>query len=475
MFKKTLLALAVSAMAFNASAALTIGATVNTVSLEGTATGSAVALLNAPVATQALTSSGGYTTFNGINVALSGASFNPATAFTITIDDASGNPGATVVGTPTALTSPTHFTVVFKTASRAEITFKQAGLDELELTNDGLADPATAATFTVAGIVLNQADFSDKSKANITIETASNIPGTNLETGSGTVATGTTQFKATVAKNSTEIDVANDRKTFVSTTAGPKLTQTFTVTTGSVATNINAASAAGKKVTNILKGDFSWLDADSDGKLDTGVSLSAAVTGAETPATTVVVATDMKSVSATYTIGAGILDGAILENNIITWSLTTDGVRTIPVSAITSDVSFPYAVTGTADVTFASVGDVVADFKLNGDTAHVPFMPFSSAFSQSVTVTNKGSVDAIITIDWYAGADKKVSDLLTLTAAPYAVTDISSAVRAAAAARGFTGNMAFDVVVNAPNETINVSALYYSKADKDRGVVGSTL
>jgi len=58
-----------------------------------------------------------------------------------------------------------------------------------------------------------------------------------------------------------------------------------------------------------------------------------------------------------------------------------------------------------------------------------------------------------------------------VVATAMSVTDITAAVKAVAAANGVEGNAAVTVITNSPSADISVSALYYSKSDKDRGVV----
>lgn len=466
MFKKTLVAAALIAVGFNATAA-TVTASGDLISVEGTATGSAIPLATV-LTTQALSASASYSSFNGVSLALSGASFNPASSLTLQINDASGNGNATDMTNGDVLVSPTDFAVTFTTASRAQIVINATGLGKLDLTATGLADPATAATFKIAGVVINDADITSQSTVTATVELDSNIPGTDIETGSAKIATGVTQFDANAGTaNVTKIDVADDRKQFDAAGAAA-LVQTFTSVAKSAVANVRAADASSLKITTTVKGDFTWLDADSDGKVDTGVGLSAVASsgtlGAVTYATNFLSATVVNTLPGTY------FDGVTADTETLTWTLTTDGTREIPVGAITSDVSFPYTVTGSSNGTFTENGNTAANFTLNGDSGYISFMPFGSDFSQSVTITNQGTVDGIITVDWfYDGA--KVTTVLDITAAPLSVTDISGELREKALAAGITGNAALNIVVNSPSDNIRIDALYYSKSDLDRGVV----
>jgi hypothetical protein len=138
----------------------------------------------------------------------------------------------------------------------------------------------------------------------------------------------------------------------------------------------------------------------------------------------------------------------------------------------TSSVSFDYTDALGEDQSFTDSLSAGA-WTLNGDSAFIPFMPFNSAFAQSITVTNNGTVDGAITVDITANGETN-THLLTEVAVANGVTNITAGVKAAAATDGVTGNAAITVVTNSPSDDITVSALYYSKADADRGIVAVT-
>ncbi|MDG1750965.1 MAG: hypothetical protein P8I03_04800, partial [Thalassotalea sp.] len=124
---------------------------------------------------------------------------------------------------------------------------------------------------------------------------------------------------------------------------------------------------------------------------------------------------------------------------------------------------------GTADLVANTLPTASAGaWTLNGAKAHVPFLPFGKAYSQSVTISNtstqSGGVDLVI----YVGNDTvEVEGVATVAAE--GVTDISAAVRAAVAAAGLTSaNIALDIIINAPSANIETTAVYYAKADGDR-------
>ena len=253
------------------------------------------------------------------------------------------------------------------------------------------------------------------------------------------------KVKATSGAADALIDVANSRLTFESKVK----TDTIILDTDTVGTGATATSA---KVT--IKGDFT----DDITKLSDGTNTYAVNTA---------------GTEATYTYAAGTTPSvATFLNQDTTLTATVDGVDVIAPRKFTASVDLAYTDAESSARTQSLLTDGAAgEWKLNGDnSAHVAFMPFGPAFSQSVTVQNNGAVDGEISIDWYTSAGK-VTTVLTGTAKPYVVTDISSELRTVAAANGITGNIAFDVVVNSPATQINVTAVYYSKTDGDRVLV----
>jgi hypothetical protein len=97
----------------------------------------------------------------------------------------------------------------------------------------------------------------------------------------------------------------------------------------------------------------------------------------------------------------------------------------------------------------------------------IVFMPFDSQYAQSINVSNTGSVAGAITVDITAGGTT-YTKTLTATATPKATTNISQEVKSFATASGVTGNAHIKVVVNSPSNDIEVTGVYYAKADGDR-------
>lgn len=100
------------------------------------------------------------------------------------------------------------------------------------------------------------------------------------------------------------------------------------------------------------------------------------------------------------------------------------------------------------------------EWTLNGAIVHVPFMPFRAGYSPVVTVSNTSSQQGDIEVLVYAKNDAEwvepVSYMLTTPAKAEAMTNITSELQS----QGIDGDVAFDVIVNAPADEIAVSALY---------------
>lgn len=208
-------------------------------------------------------------------------------------------------------------------------------------------------------------------------------------------------------------------------------------------------------VTYTLWGDFSFLDADGDGEL--GGADDGSVSFSGTGSAVVSEDFDMVTVAATA-----------FDAGTVGITVNVPGEVVIPEQSFQAQVDVAYDVTVTIDGTLNTLAKSSAGaWTLNGANVHVPFMPFGSQYSQSVTISNtssqSGSVDLVI----YVG-DDTVDVTGIATVSPEGVTDISAAVSSAVSAAGLSGNLSFDVIVNAPDTAIEVTAVYYAKADGDR-------
>ncbi|WP_229156730.1 hypothetical protein [Fluctibacter halophilus] len=246
------------------------------------------------------------------------------------------------------------------------------------------------------------------------------------------------------------IDVNTARKEFVG--GGTADTLVISNTEAAVSTGVTTTGATYK-----VWGDFSFLDADGDGEL--GGADDGAVTSTAGTAT---VAEDFMSVS--------VAQAAAFSTGTVGITVTGPADVVIPDQTFTAEtkVSYTDPKGGATDLVATTLSESSAGaWTLNGAKAHIPFLPFGSAYSQSVTVSNTstqtGGVDLVI----YVGDDTVEMEGIATVGAE-GVTDISAAIRNAVTSAGLSGPLSFDVIINAPENAIVVEALYYAKTDGDR-------
>lgn len=303
-----------------------------------------------------------------------------------------------------------------------------------------------AVQLTLSGIKLSAANLKAGGKVDATYQVTSAVTngGYDKETAT-TVATVAEQFKVEAGTPvlDAKVDVSNDRKVFENAGLSDKLQINATNNGGS-----NAATV--KSVVYTVNGDFSFLDTDADDKADYAVTSTAG---------TVAIAKDFQKITVTST-GNSVPDAEITIE-------ATDGTTVIPTQSFTVEADVKYTATGApADQTksFTFSGGA---WKLNGYQDKVSFLPFGSQYAQSVTVTNRGTVEGAITVELTANGEVETKKL-TAVALKNSVTDISKEVAAFAAELGINGNASVNIIVDAPEANISTDAVYYAKADKDR-------
>jgi hypothetical protein len=427
MFKKTLLAAGLTAAAFGANAQLTVTSASVDVSSQGLPLTKAYTLADVKVAIAAADVSA-LTAGAKVRLTFSGAlvaAVPGAVAYTDTGGDTTtdGTFGAAAV-TSTTVTVPFTQVPVGGTIAGDVVDFDNIPL-LLDSTAVGTKINVTASILTSTDAVVTSTTSAATEQAEVVDQFA---------------------LKVSTAADQ-KIDVANDRLTF------PSKAKTDTIVL--TATSAGAGATATSLLVNV-KSDF----ANDITSLSDGTN-------------TYTVNGDKTAASFTYTASTTPTVAAVLANAATTTlTATVDGKNAIEERTFAVDATLGYTdAESTARNLALLSGAAAGSWTLNGDgSAHVSFMPFGSAYSQSVTVQNNGAVEGDISVDWYTAAGK-VTTALTTKAAPYVVTDISAELRSLAAANGITGNAAFDVIVNSPDGQINVVAVYYNRADGDRVLV----
>lgn len=450
-FKKSLVAAALAAAAFNASAVV-VTATPAVVSLEG-------AVNEASIAVPAITATAGaqYTVGDTITFTFTGAELDTALiAPTLT---------ATLGGGDTA-------TLGFVGATASTVTFR------ITAQTDGGVDGVsyTGATFVTGGLVFKTATVVDAAGAIKVKHAASNVTGSividNLGTQEATVATVTEQFTATVTKLDGVIDVGQSRQKFVGAT-----TDVLVVTTAEAAAAVHDANY--NSVTHVVKGDFSFADTNKNGTITTA-ELNAAVGVVSAGDDTVAQPTLNASWTELTAVVTDVTDGP----QATTFTFTEPGVSTskpvlVPGAfTVTSTVNYTPATGAAKTKAVLSAADAGA-WTLNGATVQVPYLVFGTvggkAYNTIVQLNNASSVTGDVFVDVYKEdgtqvlANKKVA-----TVAGQSTANIAGAIKTELAAAGAAdGKFSVKVVANVPEDTAAVYSAFVDTVTGERIIVNN--
>ena len=437
MFKKTLVALAISAVAVSgaANAAATLTATDVAIALEGnqaTAGGNSV-LTQADITDIALDTGTAYIVNDLVVFTVSGAEFD------VTVPAVAAFAGS----------ADLNF-VDFSDANNARFRVSTA--------DSSTGDDITLTTFT-----LKTGSAVDKTKVKIssTAISVNALIGSYDAAKAVTVSNFKKQLVNTVTKLDGEVSTGKGRAEW---TSSPN-EDTLVIAT---ANNAGTDALTITKAVHTIEGNFSWLmdyDTDKDGVLEpTELATAIAFTAATNDTIGFKIDTGLTKLTATQTL-VSVLDASI------TFGFKNKG-NTAGGSVIASPQSFTYSTVYTdATPTAITLAGSAGAFTLDGSTTDIGFLPFSSDYAQSITVTNTGSVVGAISVVLTAdGMD--YSKTLTAVADAKSVTNISLEVAAFAAESGISGNAAVNVTTNSPG--IVVKGLYYHKPSADRVLVGET-
>jgi hypothetical protein len=267
-----------------------------------------------------------------------------------------------------------------------------------------------------------------------------------IDSASATLAKFVNQFSLVVTdtfgKAGEQIDVQTDSRAL--TTANDAFAFAAKNLQVDYASYTSAVSVAGT-----LAGDFSWALNETGaysaglGTLPTGFTISSVaqkVNSVFTPS----------NVSTAYTVTAN--------------PSTSIGTGTLTPGAYSANLGV-YSADGKKTFTAAKELEL-GSWTLNGSELTVPYMPFGSAYAQAISVTNGGSIGGDITVSFTANGE--TTDPITVgTSAPKTVVNIGKAVSNAALAAGLS-EAQVNIVVKAPSANVKVTAIYYAKADADR-------
>ena len=456
MFKKTLLATAMSVAAMNAGA-VTVAVTGESVSVEGVAN---EATLAQPVTV--ITLGAEYTVNDILTLTVSNAEIDSTATPVLTYADASGGDAS---GTMTlGLLSSTATTATFRVT---ELTAN---------TGDGVT---TADTLTLTGLVIDgptTAALADGTDVDLTFTAAATGSNLALDTGgtpTDTIFTMADQFSASVTTVLNEVvDVDKDRQEFVGGT-----TDTLVMTPVEAA--VDTADAAYDGATYVVTGSFAFADTDQDG----AVSVAELNTAVDCVATNGDTCAD-----GTHALSAGldeltltVLDGGgnVVGVPTVTFNVAgqADGNPVVEAGtfSVVSTVNYTPA-TGAADTkAFASAS--AGEWTLNGSKVTIPYMPFGANTNVIMRATNTGVQTGAVTVRYMLeGVDTTWNSVSgSVTSLAPGVTNMTALVMDAiqADAGVTTGKVAIEITTNVPATDVTVYAAYKVTTDSDRGFVGT--
>lgn len=442
MFKKTLVALAIASVAGSVSAAdIQTNTDTRNVSLEGNALHTEIISQDINVILDAEYSVGDIVTFT-----FTGAEVDTSTA-----------PNNISVGVDTG-NSYYGLTLGRLSVTENEIVFRVT-----ELSQDGITGTPTTIgqEIPLVGLKFKSNTFSGKTLVNYKAETSTGQELDGSSKNTTTLFDGKDQFTAEVTDLfDAVIDVNEQRLQFTTGDVTDSATAELTDNNTGWSNALNVATI--NETTYTFYGNFAFLDTDAD---TDGVQPKAGAVAA-------VPAADTMTVNA---------DSIVLEYNTPvlnpTLSLDLEGETpdfadsAISTQDFTATIAAKYTAnsqTATADI---ATGIDAGEWTLNGAVVHVPFMPFREGYSPIVNVSNTSGQNGDIEVVVYAQNDAEwvepVSYMLPVAAKAESQTNITSALQAA----GIEGDVAFDIIVNAPRADIEVNALFYR--DGDRAVINT--
>jgi hypothetical protein len=456
-FKKSLLAVALSAAAMSAQA-VTVSATATQLSFEGAANETSIAL---PTVTATIGTGVEYAAGDIITITVAGgkilAASVPALAFT---------PSGTQVG-DTA-------TITFLSKTETEIKFRVASVTEGGAVEAGIT---TGGTFALTGITLDRASVlaTATNKVSVTYGAVTGVSNIVIDGPSTTGADKVnavevnTQLAATISRKlNGVVDVENDRKLFTNVTDTGAPADSTTKDTVSVAvtntTTLNTPATLAS-VSYTVGGDFSWMDADKSGAVSTA-ELNAAFAYVATADDTVAQPTinaAMTEIKATAT-----LVGAVDAEHDFQFTIpgTGDTKPVLSKQDFTVVAVANYTPTTGSATTKQLVSGSAGSWTLNGSTVVVPYMVHQyGKFSSILNVQNSGTKDGAISIDVWAEDGTVVgTNLPAGTSKAGSVVSVAKTAVDALVAKGYdlskTTKYAVRIVTNVPASNVIVNSAY---------------
>ncbi len=246
------------------------------------------------------------------------------------------------------------------------------------------------------------------------------------------------------------IDVEADRKLFVTPANGGQNDDTIVVAlTDAGQADITASL---NTVTYTINGNFGFLDtdADTDG-IQLGTNTVAASVGS-------VDSVEADKIVVSHTAAVPVTVTLDVQEDVV-----------IPAQKFTVDAAVDYddddAANHVDEATTADAGE----WKLNGASIDVIYVPYGEAVEQFLWVTNKGAQDGVITVTAFDQNSEQYGPYTIGTSKSNSLVRIADQVKDALEADGLTGErVQLNVTVNVPSDDVEVYAAYKVTADADR-------
>lgn len=335
-----------------------------------------------------------------------------------------------------------------------QVTYRVTSLDFVKAQPTSYTNTTVGAQFTVAGVELNVASILASGSASVTYaaETSTGIKLDQHKNNTTKLYDVKDQFAAKVTGFNGVVDVNEQRLLFTAASANNVAktedqvslgAEQVTYDDGAAVPNVYgyALPAVSTKQNIVIKGNFAFLgEADAKGLID--------------------------DTNPNYSIYTDRIEAQYNALGLNTISVTAPDDVVIPHQKFTATIDVSYTTVANAVASKVSVYDGSAgSWTLNGAVVHVPFMPFRDGYAPIVNISNTSNQDGDIEVLVYAADNAWVapkSYTLSVPAKAQAQTNITTALRNA----GIKGDVAFDIIVNAPKDDIEVSALYFNAGDR---------
>lgn len=145
-----------------------------------------------------------------------------------------------------------------------------------------------------------------------------------------------------------------------------------------------------------------------------------------------------------------------------------DDAQALEAQSFSAEVELTYSYMGTADTTDPTTLDV-GEWSLSGATVNLPYMPYGGSISQIIYLSNDGTVEGDIELTAFDDEGNTYGPvMLSVTAAPGAVTSLAPAVSEALNDEGFDfdGKLDITLVVNSPSADVEVFGAYNVAGDR---------